>query len=324
MHKTPILVILLIIFLCALGACTPEPASTPIPAPAPAPVPAPAPAPSPAPAPPPPPTPAPTPPPAEFELTSLLIGPEEAVVGEPVRITAVVENIGGSEGTYAVILSVDGVTTEAKETTLITPGSSAVVIFSLTKNTPGTYEISIGEFSSTFVVKEELVAKKVELKYDAGEIKILTSQRPGWGYSVHFSPPATPFTISKVKVLARLYGAGCADCVASLEIWNEDFDVLYSGEMPATEFSEAPRWVTVETNIVVDGDFRVVFFPNSGGQEGGISMGYDLSGNKASEVAQTGGLLADWPTVWEAGSAPRPKDETNWMIRVIGTHMPAD
>ena len=93
--------------------------------------------------------------------------------------------------------------------------------------------------------------------------------------------------------------------------------------MPAIEFSEVPRWVTIETNIVVDGDFRVVFFPNSGGQEGGISMGYDLSGNKASEVAKTGGLLADWPPVWETGVsskiAPKPKDKTNWMIRVVGT-----
>jgi len=158
----------------------------------------------------------------------------------------------------------------------------------------------------------------MELKYDAGEIKTLTSQGPGWGYSVHFSPPATPFTISKVKVLARLYGTEYADQVALLEIWDEDFDVLYSHEMPAIELSEPARWRTIETNITVDGDFRVVFFTNSGGQEGGISIGYDLSGNKASEVVRTGGLLADWPPVWETGSSPKPKDKTNWMIRVVG------
>jgi len=167
--------------------------------------------------------------------------------------------------------------------------------------------------------EEKPAAEEVELKYDAGEIETLTSQGPGWGYSVHFSPPATPFTISKVKVLARLYGTGYADRVALLEIWDEGFDVLYSREMSATEFSEAPRWVTIETNIAVDGDFRVVFFTNSGGQEGGISIGYDLSGNKASEVAKADGTYVGWIPQWESGPSPKPEDKTNWMIRVVGT-----
>ena len=252
------------------------------------------------------------------------ITPMKAVTGETVSITAVVENIGGSEGTYAAMLTMDGVLIEAKEVA-VTPGSSKVVTFSLVKETTGTYEMAIGDLSSTLTVEEKLEPspKEVELKYDAGEIKTLTSQGPGWGYSVHFSPPATPFTISKVKVLLRLYGTEYADRVALLEIWDEDFDVLYSRKIPAIGLSEPARWRTIETNIAVDGDFRVVFFTNSGGQEGGISIGYDLSGNKASEVVRTGGLLADWPPVWETGSNPKPKDKTNWMIRVVGIHSEA-
>jgi len=405
------------------------------------------------------------------------------MAGETVNITAVVENIGGSEGTYAVMLTMDGVTVEAKEVA-ITPGGSKVVTFSLAEEIPGTYEIAIGGLTSTLTVEEKLVAKEfelkyddgttdwsqaiggpgrghivqfsppytpftittvkifgklygtgyenltfdvqiwdseqeeihsasyphtefslqpawveidipdvtvsgdfyihvftnslkedgisihsdssvvnehsevtlyweivdwylsspkeevnwmirangtamlpattvpeptpeeVELKYDAGEIKLSTAQGPGWGYSVHFSPPATPFTISQIKVLVRLYGTEYADRVASLEIWDENFDVLYSREMPATEFSPEGDWVTVETNITIDGDFRVVFFTNSGGQEGGISIGYDLSGNKASEVVRDDGTIADWPPQMEAA---KPKDKTNWMIRVVGT-----
>lgn len=76
------------------------------------------------------------------------------MVGKTVSITAVVNNIGGSEGTYAAMLTIDGVLVEAKEVA-ITPGGSKVVTFSLAKDTPGTYEIDIGGLKSTLMVKEE-------------------------------------------------------------------------------------------------------------------------------------------------------------------------
>ena len=164
-----------------------------------------------------------------------------------------------------------------------------------------------------------LITKEVELKYDDGETVRFCSQGAGWGYSVRFSPPITPFTISEVKVMAGLFGTEYADQKASLEIWNQDRDLLYSCEVLATEVSQEKGWITVETgNITVGDDFRVVFFTNWDGEAGGISIGYDLSGNKASEVVKTGGLLTEWPPVWETGSHPRPKDKTNWMIRAVG------
>jgi hypothetical protein len=97
----------------------------------------------------------PPPEPAEFEVISLDIEPSEVVAGETTNITAVVENIGGSEGTYAAVLIVDGVTEEAKEV-VITAGSSKVVTFSLVKDTPGTYEIGVGGLSSSLVVAEPI------------------------------------------------------------------------------------------------------------------------------------------------------------------------
>jgi len=259
---------------------------------------------------------APAPAPAEFEVISLVIKPTEAVAGETVTITAVVKNIGGSEGTYAVMLSVDGVTAEAKETTLVTPGSSAVVTFSLTKNTPGTYEISIGELSSTLVVKEELVAKVVELRYDDGIADGFCAQSPRNGYSVHFMPPATPFTITKVRVTTMLRGTQYAGQKGRLEIWSQDFDVLFSRDIPA---EECKGWVTIETEVMVGGDFRVVFFTNADPDlpEHGISIGYDLSSeNKGSEIVKPGGIIVKWP---QAIEETRPERNTNWMIRVIGT-----
>jgi len=114
---------------------------------------------------------------AEFQVISLSINPMETTAGEIVSITAVVKNTGGSEGTYAVILSVDGVTVEAKETALITPGSSEVVTFSLVKDVPGTYEIDIGGLSSSLIVKtNEIVdyAKSLNLPLNVvNELRVL-------------------------------------------------------------------------------------------------------------------------------------------------------
>ena len=309
---------LLVTILLIIGGCE----STPTPAPVPAPAPTPAPAPSPPPAPAPAPTPAPEPALPEFAVISLDVIPPEVTAGETTEITAIVKNVGGSEGTYAVILTVDGVTAEAKETALITPGSSTVVTFSLTKDTPSTYEIGVGELSSTLVVKEKPVpaVEEVELKYDDGEADGFTG---GTGCSVRFSPPATPFTITRVKVMAELRGTEYADRVALLQIWNQAFVVLYSHEMPATEFTPftpGMEWVTVETNITVDGDFRVVFFTR-GYKEGGISIGGDTDGvNRGSELVTLDRTIRKWPAplreMW-------PEEATNWMIRVEGTATPA-
>lgn len=106
--------------------------------------------------------------PAEFEVISLVSEPSEVVAGETVSVTAVVKNTGGSEGTYVVMLTLDGVTIETKEVA-ITPGSSKTVTFSMVKDAPGTYEIGVGELSSTFTVKERLSDPKDDLFNIAGE-----------------------------------------------------------------------------------------------------------------------------------------------------------
>ena len=100
------------------------------------------------------PSPSPSPLSAEFKLVSLIIEPKETPVDETVNITVVVENIGGSEGTYAAILTVDGGSVVAKEVP-ITAGSSKVITFSLVEDTVGTYEIGIGGLKSTLTVREK-------------------------------------------------------------------------------------------------------------------------------------------------------------------------
>lgn len=100
--------------------------------------------------------------PAAFEVTSLNITPSEATAGETVSITAKVRNTGGSEGIYAAVLTIDGTTVETKDVTLES-GASETVSFSLAKDTPGTYQVGIGELTSSLTVKAKLEVAYPEL-----------------------------------------------------------------------------------------------------------------------------------------------------------------
>lgn len=165
--------------------------------------------------------------------------------------------------------------------------------------------------------EEPPAPEEFELKYDNGiKMNATCSQGPGFGYSVHFSPPSTPFTIVEVKVFTKLRTGYVLD-TTSIEIWDDDFNVLFTVEKPAIEFSSKPEWVKIDIpNVTVDGDFRVVFFPNGENlQEGGVGIGFDLDGNQASELVRVDGTIAEWPASWQAG---RPRESTNWMIRVVG------
>jgi len=240
------------------------------------------------------------------------IKPMDAVAGETVSIIAVVENIGGSEGTYAAMLTMDGVLVEAKEVA-ITPGGSKIVTFSLVEEIPGTYEIAVGDLTSTLTVEEKLVAKELELKYDDGTTD--WSQAiggPGRGHIVQFSPPSTPFTITKVKIFGKLYGTGYENLTFDVQIWDSEQKEIHSASYPHTEFSLEPTWVEIDTpDVTVSGDFYIHVVTNSP-REGGISIHSDSSVvNEHSEVTH------NWEIVdWYLSS---PKEEANWMIRVKGT-----
>jgi hypothetical protein len=98
------------------------------------------------------PEPSPPPPPAAFEVTSLNITPMEVTAGEAVNITVEVKNTGDSEGAYTAVLSVNRATVETKEVSLA-PGSSETVTFSLVQDTPGTYQVGIGELTGLLEVR---------------------------------------------------------------------------------------------------------------------------------------------------------------------------
>jgi len=109
--------------------------------------------------------------PSGFAVVSLDITPPEVTAGETVAITAVVENIGGSEGTYTAVLTVDGATVETKEVALAA-GTSKTVSFSLVKDKPGTYQVGIGGLTSSLKVIEEKPLVLFDESHGVGKIQV--------------------------------------------------------------------------------------------------------------------------------------------------------
>ena len=81
--------------------------------------------------------------PAEFKVISYAIAPNPAKVGGEIEIRIDVQNLGEIEGTYVASLIVDGIVEEKKETT-VGGGVTESVPFTISRDSPGTYEIEIG------------------------------------------------------------------------------------------------------------------------------------------------------------------------------------
>ncbi len=93
-----------------------------------------------------------TPKPAAFTASGLSISPTEVNVGQSVTISATIKNTGDLSGTYKVTLKINDVAVETKDVTLA-GGSSQTVTFTTSKDTAGTYTVSVDGLSGTFTVK---------------------------------------------------------------------------------------------------------------------------------------------------------------------------
>ena len=89
-------------------------------------------------------------PPAAFTLSSLAISPAEVAPAEKVNISISVVNTGAREGSYTVVLKINGVK-EAEKAVRIAPGESQSVSFSVAKEA-GSYSVAIDGLSGSFTV----------------------------------------------------------------------------------------------------------------------------------------------------------------------------
>jgi len=89
--------------------------------------------------------------PASFAISDLKITPTSVRAGETVTIVAAVTNNGGSQGSYDVILKLNGVVEVEDEITL-GAGETGVVTFTVTKDKAGSYKATIDNKSTSFTV----------------------------------------------------------------------------------------------------------------------------------------------------------------------------
>jgi hypothetical protein len=83
--------------------------------------------------------------------SSLKINPSVAGSGENVSINATILNSGGASGTYELVLKINGLIEKTQEATVVA-GASQDVIFNITKDIAGTYQVDINGLTGSFVV----------------------------------------------------------------------------------------------------------------------------------------------------------------------------
>jgi len=165
---------------------------------------------------------------------------------------------------------------------------------------------------------EELTPQEVELKYDDGTAENFmgVGRSPGTGYIIDFTPPATPFTITKIRIFGKLFGSSevYENREFTVEIWDKIRRIIWTASYPHTaKFTLDPEWVEIEVpEVTVSDGFYIHLFTNSIGGGGGINIGFDSSTpNEHSNMTKEWRI--EW---WSMGSSPQSK--YNWMIRVVG------
>lgn len=109
--------------------------------------------------------------PAEFKVVSLDIAPNPVKMGAGVTITTSIENLGEAEGTYTASLLVDGLVEQTRDITLAGEATTSVS-FLLSKDSPGSYSIEIGD-------QDEILEVVEPVRLDTGTY--LVEKMPGGG-----------------------------------------------------------------------------------------------------------------------------------------------
>lgn len=94
--------------------------------------------------------------PAEFEVSDLVISPDEVEEGEEVTITVEVKNVGEEEGSHTVELKIDGEVVDS-ETATLAGGASATISFEVLRGA-GTYQVEVDGLTGSFTVSVKPVS----------------------------------------------------------------------------------------------------------------------------------------------------------------------
>jgi len=92
-----------------------------------------------------------------FQLSGLSINPDTVAARDEVVITANVTNITGADDTYNAELKINNVT-EASDKVLVAAGKTQTLTFVTFKDSPGKYQVSLGQLEGQFAVAESIAS----------------------------------------------------------------------------------------------------------------------------------------------------------------------
>jgi hypothetical protein len=134
--------------------------------------------------------PIPPPLPASFSSSSLTISPPEVAIGEAVGVSVLVTNSGEAEGSYDVVLTVNGEVVETKGATMA--GGSQTVSFSTTWDEAGSYAVDVNGLQGSFTVRE-------------GQVPLADSNENPSQSSSGVFPNAVKWTLIGLAIAALVY-----------------------------------------------------------------------------------------------------------------------
>jgi hypothetical protein len=275
--------------------------------------------------------------PAKFDVTSLTVNPADINIGETATVSAIVSNVGGSNGIYNAVLLIDTVRSDAKSVELA-PGMQQKVTFQISLDTAGKYAVEIGNADATINVRTKFVAKPTELKYDGScPVDYLGLDKPATGYLVSFVPPSTQFVINNIRIMGLVYGTrGAQTKNLEIQILDKNKKVVFSDVLSGNKFPQISNNLSLDLEkkgdwedlfvpaVKVEGNFYVHIYTGvTTGQ--GFRMGVDNSViNMHSDITMRDANGVDnpmptWP--YPVSKCFGDRNRVNWMVHVNGDAM---
>jgi hypothetical protein len=180
----------------------------------------------------------------KFELGKMTVTPQEVQAGQPVQVSVIARNAGGSPNAYVGTLYVDG-QEYARQAVSLNPGDSGTLAFQVSNLQAGNHNLTLGD--SAGIVRVYAIEKF--------EIANTRSQTPPYAnldYSPApplphistdtFTPPVTPFFLQQINFRYPF--------PASFKILDATGKQLYAADIAYAQSAYVP-------DIEVNGDFGI-------------------------------------------------------------------
>ncbi|SVB51314.1 uncharacterized protein METZ01_LOCUS204168 [marine metagenome] len=175
------------------------------------------------------PTPTPTPEPPIFSVSDLSITPTEPGPGDQVSISVLVKNDGKGPGSHDVKLEIGGLLVKTESVTLAAE-TEKQLLFTVTEETVGTYDVKIETLAATFSVRQglflEVVTPANQTVVTTASIEVQGNTLPTSILSINGSLTAVNASGTFTTTLTLEEGVNIIQIVASDLRGNETGEVL--------------------------------------------------------------------------------------------------